>query len=100
MTVGGLTTRYVYNHDGIRVRSTTGSDPTQYSLIDPNNPTGYAQVLEEASSLPGAPSMSYIIGDDVLAQATGSGASYLLYDGHGSTRQLSQTGNTIKAGPG
>ncbi len=35
---------------------------------------------------------AYIIGDDVLAQADGSlvaDIDYLLYDGHGSTRQLS-----------
>jgi RHS repeat-associated protein len=32
--------------------------------------------------------MSYVIGDDVLAQASGSSPSYLLYDGHGSTRQV------------
>lgn len=31
--------------------------------------------------------MSYVIGDDVLAQGVSS-ASYFLYDGHGSTRQL------------
>lgn len=98
VTVGGITTRYVYNHDGIRVRSTTGSNPTQYSLIDPNNPTGYAQVLEEGT-VQGATlavQRSYVIGDDVISQSDlGSPSSYLLYDGHGSTRQLSQTGNTI-----
>jgi RHS repeat-associated protein len=90
---GSATTSYVYNHAGIRVRSTTGG-VTTYSLIDANNPTGYAQVLEEGTTS-GTPSMSYVIGDDVIAQATGGGSQYLLYDGHGSTRQLSQPGNTV-----
>jgi RHS repeat-associated protein len=38
----------------------------------------------------GRPDTSYVIGDDVLAQCglDGSKPSFLLYDGHGSTRQL------------
>jgi RHS repeat-associated protein len=92
VTVDGVTTSYVYNHAGIRVRSTTGSTTT-YFLVDPNNPTGYAQVLEEGTVQSGVfnLSRSYILGDDVLAQVSGSTPQYLLYDGHGSTRQLSQT---------
>ncbi len=39
--------------------------------------------------------MSYVLGDDVLAQSSSSTAQYLLYDGHGSTRQLSQVGNKV-----
>jgi RHS repeat-associated protein len=86
VTVGGVTTSYLYNDAGIRVRSTTGSSTNLY-LVDANNHTGYAQVLEELSVVGGTPTRSYVIGDDVLAQAA-STASYLLYDGHGSTRQL------------
>ena len=85
VTSGGTTTSYVYNEQGIRVRSTTGGT-AKYFLIDPNNHTGYAQVLEETTG--STLTMSYVIGGDVLAQASGNSASYLLYDGHGSTRQL------------
>jgi len=50
------------------------------------NHTGYAQVLEETT---GASTITYTIGDDVIAQfTTGGTTEYLLYDGHGSTRQL------------
>jgi RHS repeat-associated protein len=94
VTVDSVTTSYLYNYTGIRVRATTGGVP-KYFLTDPNNHTGYAQVLEELSTVSGAPSMSYVIGDDVLAQASGSSASYLLYDGHGSTRQLASGASHI-----
>ena len=46
----------------------------------------------------GTSSIAYIIGDDVLAQATGTTATsidYLLYDGHGSTRQLAEFDSTV-----
>ena len=33
---------------------------------------------------------TYLIGDDVIAQRTGGNTQYLLYDGHGSTRQLAE----------
>ncbi len=49
----------------------------------------------------GADVTTYVIGDDVLAQATGTGATnvqYLLYDGHGSTRQLSDSAGAITSG--
>jgi RHS repeat-associated protein len=86
VTGTGGTTRFEYNDQGIRIRSVATS--STYYLIDANNHTGYAQVLEQMSTLRGATTMSYVLGDDALAQASGSSASYLLYDGHGSTRQL------------
>jgi RHS repeat-associated protein len=82
------TNSFLYNDGGIRVRITSSSGTTTRYLIDPNNHTGYAQVLEESSSA-GVLSRSYVIGDDVLGQRVGSSApGWLLYDGHGSTRQL------------
>jgi uncharacterized protein RhaS with RHS repeats len=41
-----VTASYVYNDQGIRVRSTEGGNPRHY-LIDANNHTGYAQILEQ-----------------------------------------------------
>ena len=87
VTAGGVTASYVYNDQGLRVRSTTGGG-TIYYLLDANNHTGYAQILEELSGVGGTPLRSYVTGDDVLAQAINGNTSYLLYDGHGSTRQL------------
>jgi RHS repeat-associated protein len=52
-------------------------------------------VLEELSTPNGTPSMSYIIGDDVLGQSAGTNPSWLLYDGHGSTRQLLHSSGSV-----
>ena len=89
---------YTYNDSGIRVTQTeqldTDDDGTVDSttvtqfLIDANNHTGYAQVLEEKDGS-GTVTKSYTIGHDVLAQAAAATAPlFLLVDGHGSTRQL------------
>ncbi len=95
---------YEYNPDGIRTRKITGGVTEICYLIDPHNPTGYAQVLEESqydittSASPVLESVIYYtLGDDVISQTqcydSGSGwqrgdSRCLLYDGHGSTRQL------------
>jgi hypothetical protein len=44
---------------------------TKQFLIDPNNPTGYAQVIEEYGVNSGAPDnvWSYVSGRDVVAQS-------------------------------
>ncbi len=70
----------------------TTQTTTNY-VIDANNHTGYAQVLEEKdASAPGSVTKTYTIGHDVLAQqaaAIAAGAVLrFLYDGHGSTRAL------------
>jgi RHS repeat-associated protein len=86
-----------YNTDGIRTSKTVAGVTTTY-LIDPCNPTGYAQVLEE---LTGSLRTTYILGDDVIGQKIGSYVLYyLLYDGHGSTRQLADASGNIAASYG
>jgi RHS repeat-associated protein len=68
-------------------------------LVDGNNHTGYAQILEQLNANGGPPSSGYIIGDDVLGQCGGPGSDprWLLYDGHGSTRQVVDGGYATKA---
>lgn len=95
-------TRYEYNDDGIRVISekidpsdgTTVLERTIFH-IDPNNHTGYAQVLEEGVDADNDGKLdvneidtTYTIGHDVIAQATSAALHFLLYDGHGSARVL------------
>jgi RHS repeat-associated protein len=73
------------------VRSASNGSTTDY-VIDPYNETGYAQVFKEI----GDGNTVYVIGHDVLAQASGSGApKYLLYDGHGSVRHLADSAGGI-----
>ncbi len=115
---------YAYNEAGIRVSAysftvaqnyldtqdeqtyATGKQTTLY-LIDAQNPTGYAQVIAEltynkanpdpATDTP-ASIRSYTFGDDVIAQKDSSlsDTQFLLYDGHGSTRQLVNASQTIQ----
>ncbi|MHC4867506.1 MAG: RHS repeat domain-containing protein, partial [Planctomycetota bacterium] len=91
----GPTVEYLYNPDGIRVRATVDGNDIDY-IIDPYNHTGYAQVLKEINGVTGT-NRVYITGLDVVAQATGSSPpKYLLYDGHGSVRQLANNvGNVV-----
>jgi RHS repeat-associated protein len=89
------TVSYKYNPDGIRIEKNDNGTVISY-LIDPYNHTDYAQVFVESD---GTNTTSYVIGDDVLAQVTGDSqydVEYLLYDGHGSTRQvLASDGSTV-----
>ncbi|MGB7160103.1 MAG: RHS repeat-associated core domain-containing protein, partial [Tepidisphaeraceae bacterium] len=105
------TAAYAYDHAGIRVGSdvtTTVTDHTtdpatvatttdnKLFLVDGANPTGYAQVLEEKGTPSSSPSVTYVIGDDVIGQANSSGTlAYLVYDGHGSTRLLTTAAGAI-----
>jgi len=99
-------TEYTYNDNGIRVKSyyyktinggAKQNEKTIIYLVDQYNHTGYAQVLEELTYNKANPDPStetpdstttYTIGDDVIAQDVDGTSKYLLYDGHGSTRQL------------
>jgi len=80
---------YKYNDEGIRVQKIEdpdGSPIVTTYLVDTYNHTGYTHTLEENTD---GTLKTYTIGDDVLTQAEDSDpAEHLLYDGHGSTRQL------------
>ena len=93
-TVGGTTSTYVYDDDGNRVSQTVvGTATTTTYVLDKNNPSGYAQILEEHA----ATLTSYVLGlSGAIAQDANGTLSYLVPDGHGSTRLLSDTGGAIK----
>ncbi len=94
-------TQYAYNTAGIRVSSAetvkidgvVSTEAAKTFLIDADNPTGYAQVLEEQQTGANPATVRYVIGDDVISQSLTNNEqpitnNYLLPDGHGSTRQL------------
>ena len=81
-------------------------------LNDPDNHTGYAQTLEEvtrdAATQAVIKDLVFTLGHDVLSQTaidpaqagTNAGSPlYLLYDGHGSTRLLTDSQGAIALGP-
>ena len=67
-------------------------------VIDPNNPTGYAQVVEEwtAGATPNL-ARSFVIGHSILSQWTDqtSQVLFLLADGHGSTQMVVNAAGAI-----
>ena len=88
-------TSYTYNDSGIRTSQTVDAQTTEY-VIDSNNLTGYAQVLEE--HVAGQITRSYTIGHDLISQADDPATVYhFLYDGHGSTRALLDAAGAIVA---
>jgi RHS repeat-associated protein len=108
-TAGTTTTvQYRYDATGIRVEQSINDGTTTVTYtyrVDPNNPTGTTQVLEEYVN--GQLNKTYTLGLDVVAQTAPSDAVLpsgvaagdpltLLYDGHGSTRALLDGINVIQ----
>jgi RHS repeat-associated protein len=88
------TSEYDYDARGIRVSQMVDGVTTSY-LFDHHNFTGYAQVLEEKDSA-GQIVRSFVLGLDVVSQVEASGeVYYFLYDGHGSTRGLTDANGVI-----
>jgi RHS repeat-associated protein len=65
--------------------------------VDPANPTGYIQVVEEGMDSGTTPNRrldpseitkAFVLGMDVLTQATASSIYHLLYDAHGTTKAI------------
>jgi RHS repeat-associated protein len=94
----------VYDGDGHRV-SKTVDGVTTYYLVDDQNPSGYAQVVEELSDVGGSVSVDcrYTHGSDLISQeqlvdtATGTvwQTSYYGYDGQGSVRFLTDENGQV-----
>jgi len=87
-TRGSANISIVYDGDGNRVSKTVGSTTTRY-LVDDQNPTGYAQVLEEQDNL-GAPLVTYIYGSGSapVSQTRSGDTRYYGCDGQGTVRFL------------
>jgi RHS repeat-associated protein len=62
-------------------------------LVDTNNLTGYAQVVEELQN--GSVTKQYTYGLDLISQRQSSGVSFYNYDGHGSVRGLSNVSGSV-----
>jgi RHS repeat-associated protein len=91
---GGV--KIVYDGDGNRVKETVATVTTSYLVAD-QNPTGYAQVVDELQG--GAVTRTYSYGMELINERQNlSGTlttSFYGYDGHGSVRFLtSSTGAT------
>ncbi|MEI7733399.1 MAG: RHS repeat-associated core domain-containing protein [Verrucomicrobiota bacterium] len=86
---------FVYDGDGNRVRKTVAGVTTYY-LVDDRNPTGYAQVLEELTTVGATPSRLYTHGLDMISQRQSDGTtSFFGYDGNGNTRFLTSAAGAV-----
>ena len=111
ISLNGGAVRFVYDGDGNRVAKITGGVITQPGrkpavqssgvtinyLVDANNPTGHAQVVEElvGSSV----QRTYTYGHDLISQNQIIGGvwtpSFYGYDGHGSVRYLTNAAGVV-----
>jgi RHS repeat-associated protein len=87
---------FVYDGDGNRVAKTAGGVTTRY-LVDTNNATGHAQVVEELVG--GSVRRQYTYGHDLISQRqliSGQWeVSFYGYDGHGSVRYLTDSAGSV-----
>ena len=92
-----ITANYQYDYKGNRIgiSQTVDNITSEKVFLIDDGLTGYAQILEEMSEAGGVSNQSYVIGDDLISQATASSINYLLYDGHGSTRHTINKGGDI-----
>ena len=92
---GGAVT-FVYDGDGNRVAKTVGGVTIKY-LVDTNNHTGHAQVVEELVS--SSVRRTYTYGHDLISQTQLINNTWTThfygYDGHGSVRYLTDTAGVI-----
>jgi RHS repeat-associated protein len=101
---GGIT--MVYDGDGNRVQKTVAGVTTKY-LVDPQSPTGYAQVVQEnfsgSTSANRELSRVFVYGLERVSQlrsyltngTSHTQTSYYVYDGHGSTRALTDPNGAV-----
>jgi RHS repeat-associated protein len=89
-TSDGITV--IYDGDGNRVSKTVNGVTTKY-LVDTNNLTGYAQVVEELQN--GTVTKQYTYGLDLISQRQSSGVNFYNYDGQGSVRGLSNASGSL-----
>jgi RHS repeat-associated protein len=85
------TTTHSYNYDGICVQTTTNGVTTNY-VIDSSLP--YASVAEELSSS-GNMIARYLYADNLVRMDRSTGEYYYIYDGLGSTRQLTNSSGAV-----
>ncbi len=104
----GTTINISYDADGHRIAKNilnASAQPVSSTtwLVDTNNLTGYAQVLEERTQIASPASQTtkvYTYGSDLISQAVSlnsqpASLSYFGYDGHGSTRELTDASGEV-----
>jgi len=87
--IGGNTSTYAYNGDGLRASRTAGGTTASYTW---DVGSGLPVILQETA---GGQTTYYVYGLDLIASVTGGAATYYLTDGLGSTTELANGGGTV-----
>jgi RHS repeat-associated protein len=85
----------IYDGDGNRISKTVNGLTTKF-LVDTNNLTGYAQVVEELQN--GSVTKQYTYGNDLISQrqvTNGNTVNFYGYDGHRSVRNLTDVSGSL-----
>ena len=87
--IGGNTSTYAYNGDGLRASRTAGGVTANYVW---DVAAGLPTILQETAA---GHTTYYVYGLDLIASVQGSTATYFLTDGLGSTTGLANGGGTV-----
>jgi RHS repeat-associated protein len=90
----GSSASYQYEADGTRVAATLNGVKTVY-VVDKNRE--HAHVVEEQTET-GALLARYVVADDLISQVQGAARRIYHFDGHGSTRALTDAAQTATDG--
>jgi len=89
----GASFNFTYDVDGNRISKESSSGVTHY-LVDSQNPSGFAQVIEERDDTGGLIT-SYTYGDDLISSIQSGSNRFYHYDAHGNTRMLTDNTETV-----
>lgn len=92
VTVAGGSATYTYDSDGRRVRQVSGGTTTNY-LWDQGST--YGDVVAETDGSDNVQTSYVLGGSELLSQKKGATTSYLLKDGQGNTRALTNSSSGI-----
>lgn len=95
-SINGGVVSFVYDGDGNRVAKTVNGVTTRY-LVDTNNPTGYAQVVDEITG--SQVTRTYTFGHSLISERQLVNNSWVVsfygYDGQGSVRLLTDLSGSV-----
>jgi RHS repeat-associated protein len=94
--INGDIVEYIYDYQGNLIAKEVNGTATQYN-VDVNNPTGYAQVFEEAQN--NAAIVRYTYCTSLVSQSRNNSGtwntSYYLQDGHGNVRMMADESGAV-----
>jgi RHS repeat-associated protein len=92
VTAGGVTSQYVYDAEGRRVRATSSSGATTRYILDTVVPNARVIAEQDASRTPIA---TYTYGHEIISMERNGETYYYVLDAHGSVRALTDAQGNV-----